>query len=215
MVPTATTKFELGEKPSSRTIISAPTKASLSSRMSATQETFSPDSSTIPLTHETADKSNNRVSVQSFDSQSITGRPDSKASLYVRQLSSQERVEIGHAIGAFAEDQEVFTTTLNVRKLPDGLYRNVILAGRKSKRMYKLVSFAYNLCLVMQLLLGAVLTALGASDIKMGNRSLAITVLAAGNTVNAGFIALLHNSGLPARFRNDYVEYSQGMYLDV
>jgi len=37
----------------------------------------------------------------------------------------------------------------------------------------------------------------------------AITILAAANTVNAGLVALLHNSGLPNRIRNDWNEYAK------
>jgi hypothetical protein len=51
----------------------------------------------------------------------------------------------------------------------------------------------YNICIVLQLLLGATLTALGSISAKHG---LAIVILAASNTVNAGVMALLHNSGL-------------------
>jgi len=54
--------------------------------------------------------------------------------------------------------------------------------------------------------LGAILTALGASSSLNG---IPITVLAAANTVNAGVIALLHNSGLPGRFRNDWNEFKK------
>ena len=56
------------------------------------------------------------------------------------------------------------------------------------------------------MVLGAILTALGASSALNG---IPITVLAAANTVNAGVIALLHNSGLPGRFRNDWNEFKK------
>lgn len=38
---------------------------------------------------------------------------------------------------------------------------------------------------------------------------LSITILAAANTVNAGIIALLHNSGLPNRIKQDWNEYAK------
>lgn len=38
---------------------------------------------------------------------------------------------------------------------------------------------------------------------------IAITVIAAGNTVNAGLLALLHGSGLPSRLRSDMAEYEK------
>lgn len=72
--------------------------------------------------------------------------------------------------------------------------------------MYWVFASCYNFCLVLQLVLGASLTALGAAD---KNKSTAITVLAAANTVNAGFIALMHNSGIPTRYRNDMDEWAR------
>lgn len=52
----------------------------------------------------------------------------------------------------------------------------------------------YNVRLMLQLLSGAALTGLGSTTNSCGN-GVAITILAAANTVNAGLIALLHNSG--------------------
>lgn len=37
----------------------------------------------------------------------------------------------------------------------------------------------------------------------------AVTVLAAANTVNAGILALMHNSGLPERYKNDWNEFEE------
>ncbi|KAG0645052.1 hypothetical protein D0Z07_9097 [Hyphodiscus hymeniophilus] len=79
------------------------------------------------------------------------------------------------------------------RTLPDGLYRDVVRARCKAQYMYYFVSTMYNICIVLQLLLGASLTALGSTSAKHG---LSIVILAAANTVNAGVVALLHNSGL-------------------
>jgi len=43
----------------------------------------------------------------------------------------------------------------------------------------------------------------------------AITFLAAANTVNAGILALMHNSGIPDRFKNDWTEYEKvKMFLE-
>jgi hypothetical protein len=58
----------------------------------------------------------------------------------------------------------------------------------------------------LQLLLGAALTALGS---KAAGQQLAITILAAANTVIAGLLALMHNSGLPDRFQKDFDEFDQ------
>ena len=60
--------------------------------------------------------------------------------------------------------------------------------------------------LILQLILGASLTALGSMSYKDGTP---ITVLGAANTVIAGLLALLHNSGLPDRYRYDKAEFEQ------
>ena len=68
---------------------------------------------------------------------------------------------------------------------------------------------------MLQLILGAALTALGSISSKHG---LAITILAAANTVNAGVVALLHNSGLRESFLfflevSDEAMLTGGMYI--
>ncbi|PQE17024.1 C6 transcription factor protein [Rutstroemia sp. NJR-2017a BBW] len=90
------------------------------------------------------------------------------------------------------------------RHLPHGLYRDIVLARRQAQLSYYISSILYSAALVLQLLFGAVLTALGSSSNKNG---LAITILAAANTVNAGLIALFNNTGMPDRFWNDWNEF--------
>lgn len=58
----------------------------------------------------------------------------------------------------------------------------------------------------MQLLLGAALTALGPQAFQDGAP---ITVLGAINTITAGLLALLHNSGLPDRYRYNGAEFEE------
>lgn len=65
------------------------------------------------------------------------------------------------------------------------------------KKMYKRFSWGINLCLGLQLIVAAALTALGAAD---GSKS-AVTVFGAINTVIAGFLTYLKGSGLPGRFQ--------------
>ncbi|RAL68029.1 hypothetical protein DID88_008752 [Monilinia fructigena] len=62
-----------------------------------------------------------------------------------------------------------------------------------------------HISLILQLLFGGILTALGSSS--AGKHGLAITVLATANTVNAGLIALFNNTGMPERFWNDWNEF--------
>ncbi|KAI5463407.1 hypothetical protein BGZ63DRAFT_381348, partial [Mariannaea sp. PMI_226] len=58
--------------------------------------------------------------------------------------------------------------------------------------------------MILQLLLGATLTALGSLSFQRGTP---ITILGAVNTVTAGFLAFLHNSGLPDRYWYDMAQY--------
>jgi hypothetical protein len=57
----------------------------------------------------------------------------------------------------------------------------------------------------MQVTIGAVLTALGSLPRR---EPTPITSLAAVNTVSAGVLGLLHNSGLPDRYRMDKAQFS-------
>jgi hypothetical protein len=84
------------------------------------------------------------------------------------------------------------------RNLPDGLYRDVVSSRCRAQYLFYFVSTAYNICIIVQLMLGATLTAIaGVGSTATGDKhGITITVLAAANTVNAGVVALLHNSGL-------------------
>ena len=74
------------------------------------------------------------------------------------------------------------------------------------------MSTVYNIAIVVQLILGASLTALGSISSK---HELAIVILAAANTVTAGVLALLHNSGLREYFEltQDDVLFANVRYL--
>ncbi|PQE12299.1 c6 transcription factor protein [Rutstroemia sp. NJR-2017a BVV2] len=126
-------------------------------------------------------------------------------------LSEREYLSILRSIGAIRPDDpsqpvEVASSSpyFPHRHLPHGLYRDIVLARRQSQLSYYISSILYSAALVLQLLFGAVLTALGSSSNKNG---LAITILAAANTVNAGLIALFNNTGMPDRFWNDWNEF--------
>jgi hypothetical protein len=90
--------------------------------------------------------------------------------------------------------------------LPDGLYRDVIRARVGRQYMYYAFSIFFNLSMITQLILGALLTALGA---RAASNETLITVLAAANTIVAGLLALMHNSGLPNRYQNDWNEFDK------
>lgn len=131
----------------------------------------------------------------------------------MKLLSSSDLIEVCQKIGAPPSRCRIEPTippsdTNTPKDVPSGLYKEVIASRTKSQRQYWFMATLYNTCIVLQLLLGAALTALGSSDNSTSHR-LAITILAAGNTVNAGIIALLHNSGLPNRLKQDWNEYAK------
>ncbi|KAG4439366.1 hypothetical protein IFR05_005178 [Cadophora sp. M221] len=133
----------------------------------------------------------------------------SKLTPGVTTLSHDALADVRRAIGAppYRFEQPSTASRTRIHKhIPDGLYKSTIRKRRKAQFSYYFTSTLYNSCLVLQILLGAALTALGSSSNKNGT---AITILAAANTVNAGLVALLHNSGLPGRIRNDWNEYDK------
>ncbi|CAG8971902.1 hypothetical protein HYALB_00007818 [Hymenoscyphus albidus] len=91
--------------------------------------------------------------------------------------------------------------------LKEGIYKQVTKYRYFAQYKFYLVSVLYNLCLIAQLVLGAALTSLSAA--ASTKNGIAITIIAAANTVNAGVLALLHGSGLPARLRSDMTEYEK------
>lgn len=90
--------------------------------------------------------------------------------------------------------------------MPHGLYREVVSHKYRFLFLFHVISFLRGLLMIVQLLVGATLTALGAMSLKDGKP---ITILAAVNTAIAGILALLHNSGLPDRYRNDMAEFEE------
>jgi len=110
------------------------------------------------------------------------------------------------SVGTQPDDEEKQLKFSPTVPPPTGLYKRVINKRKTAWWKFQILALVYNACISLQLLLGATLTALGASDKK---RSAAITILAALNTVDAGLIALLHNSGIPSRYRNDWDEWSK------
>lgn len=82
--------------------------------------------------------------------------------------------------------------------------RRKLRSQEHSKSSYhQLFSVVFNVLAIVQLAIGATITALGplASD-----HMLAITILGALNTVVAGILALMKGRGLPQRLRNDIGE---------
>ncbi|KAK4163176.1 hypothetical protein QBC43DRAFT_264653 [Cladorrhinum sp. PSN259] len=139
------------------------------------------------------------------------GRPKSVAQMQHRFLSPAEWARVAHGVGAIREGEthqvvHPASWLWPPKGLPEGLYRDVVTQRSKYFYYYHMISTVRWLLLVLQIILGAVLTALGSAQTSEG---IPITVLAAINTVDAGLLALIHNSGLPDRYRLDKVEFSK------
>jgi hypothetical protein len=89
--------------------------------------------------------------------------------------------------------------------IPDGLYREVVVQRSKYGLAFVLLGAAHWALMVVQVMVGAVLTALGSLELR---QNAVITILAAANTVGAGLLGLMHNSGLPDRYRMDQAQFA-------
>ncbi|KAL2127549.1 hypothetical protein VTI74DRAFT_10567 [Chaetomium olivicolor] len=128
-----------------------------------------------------------------------------------RFLTPEEWARVAHGIGAIkdGEEHQVVHPTCwywPPKGLPDGLYRDVIKQRAKYTISFRLVSTIHWFLMILQVVIGAILTALGAVQIRVANP---ITILAAINTFDAGLLAMLHNSGLPDRYRMDMAHFVQ------
>jgi hypothetical protein len=127
------------------------------------------------------------------------------------RLSNADLNIVCHSIGGTqsTESQSVIHPTSWIyppKGLPDGLYKDVVRARVGSQYSFYICSAFFNINLVLQLVLGALLTALGS---RATGKDVLITVLAAANTINAGLLALMHNSGLPDRYQKDWAEFEK------
>lgn len=86
------------------------------------------------------------------------------------------------------------------------LRRKLIQDKKHLKLQYGLSTFAFNLLTMLQVIIGAVITALGPSA---ADHMVAITALGAINTSCAGLLALLKGRGLPQRLRGSMIEISK------
>jgi hypothetical protein len=126
-----------------------------------------------------------------------------------RFLSRAEWVVLAHGVGAVSDSEQhqlVHPTHWwwPPKGMISGLYKSVVLERTKSLYLFHTASICRWTLMIAQLLIGAALTALGPQSMKDGTP---ITVLGAVNTTIAGLLALLHNSGLPDRFRHNQAEF--------
>lgn len=128
-----------------------------------------------------------------------------------RFLSPEEKSVIAKGIGGVrdAEDHGPVHPTSwwwPPSGMPRGLYRDIVKCKARVKYTFHTVSFIRWALMVSQLLIGATVTSLGSMSLTSG---ISITTLGALNTVIAGLLALLHNSGLPDRYRYDMAQFEE------
>jgi SMODS and SLOG-associating 2TM effector domain len=133
-----------------------------------------------------------------FTSPSTSTSPPTPAKPIARQptqfqLSNASKLELfRNEIGITA----VTDVPKNARAATNkGVYHECVSELHKMKFLYWLCATILNLCLLLQVAIGASLTALGASS----GGKLAITILGATNTVIASILTYLKAQGLPFR----------------
>lgn len=84
-----------------------------------------------------------------------------------------------------------------------GTYKRLVDAEAKARVEYYATASAINACLLLQIIVAAALTSLGASS----GSHVVITILGAINTVIAGIMTYLKGQGLPTRL----LEYANGL----
>ncbi|KAI0020533.1 hypothetical protein F4780DRAFT_779429 [Xylariomycetidae sp. FL0641] len=124
-----------------------------------------------------------------------------------RVLSHSEWIQFCRGVGVLKDDEPDDAPIARPsggcwppRGLKDGLYRDVLFQKTKFTYWFHILSSISWCLMLIQIALSAVLTALGSQS---EHYKIPITTLAAVNTSIAGILALMHNSGLPDRYRSD------------
>lgn len=97
------------------------------------------------------------------------------------------------SVPALTQNGHIPRTAPNV-----GIYTRVVTNEKKAARSFRLFNYLINICLGIQIVVAAALTALGAAS---GPHS-AVTAFGAINTIMAGFLTYLRGSGLPDRLKD-------------
>ncbi|OTA57766.1 hypothetical protein K449DRAFT_467753 [Hypoxylon sp. EC38] len=140
-------------------------------------------------------------------------RPGDPDKVAYRLLSHAEWVQFCRGIGVFKDDEseEVVRPTSQwwpPKGFRDGLYQDVLTEKTKFTYWFHCVGTFTWILMLLQIAMSAVLTALGSVTTSSAAKDgTAITSIAAVNTCVGGILALLHNSGLPDRYRSDRNEF--------
>lgn len=138
-----------------------------------------------------SEKDRRRLTVSKTSAEALI--PDSDKLLVFRALTGIETVPI------------VSTAGYTPRKAANlGIYARVIKAEQEAKQSFRLYRLLLNFCLGLQIIVAALLTALGAG----GGPHIAVTIFGAINTIVAGIQTYLKGSGYPGRFKYQESEWN-------
>ncbi|KAI1436274.1 hypothetical protein GGR50DRAFT_651433 [Xylaria sp. CBS 124048] len=128
------------------------------------------------------------------------------AGLGIRTDNDENLLIFRRALGINASHPDPSSTcTLEEgRKAATGVYRNVIRTQQHKRIKYLVLETFLYVVYFAQIIIGAALTALGATA---SNFQTAITVLGVLNTVLAGILALIKGSGQPQRLSKDRIAF--------
>ncbi|KAH7031133.1 uncharacterized protein B0I36DRAFT_362873 [Microdochium trichocladiopsis] len=127
-----------------------------------------------------------------------------------RHMSHDEWVLFCRGVGVFKDDEseEVTRPTSTwwpPRGFRDGLYQDVLHEQAKYSYYFQSLTVIRWTLMVVQLAMNATMTALGSLD----QDGTIITIIAAINTSISGVLALMHNGGLPDRYRSNRNEFNK------
>lgn len=166
-----------------------------------------------PLPHQIADKdgASHKIRRNPQNTKTNDGGDASYQTPRHRFLSRAEWVVLAHGVGAVSDTEQhqlVHPTHWwwPPKGMVGGLYKSVVRERAKSFYLFHAASSCRWALMIIQLLIGAALTALGSHHQSFQDGT-PVTVLGAVNTIIAGLLALLHNSGLPDRYRYNKTEF--------
>ncbi|PHH65902.1 hypothetical protein CDD81_1271 [Ophiocordyceps australis] len=127
-----------------------------------------------------------------------------------RVLSETEWWTLAQGLGAMSDKEKQKAVVPSrwpwaASSMPIGLYRDIVARRSKYGFLFQMTNTTRWTLMVLQLLIGAAITSLGATSAK----GPVVTTLGAVNTVAAGLLALMHNSGLPERFSYDKMQFEE------
>lgn len=129
--------------------------------------------------------------------------------LALRDVSDENLLIFRRAVGINSDRAATFTDPESLekgRRRAVGIYRSVIAQRRSKARTHHALGGVLYLFHFLQIVLAAVLTALG-PNAKL--YEVPITVLGAVNTVTAGVLAVFKGSGMIERLSKDEVEFKK------